>query len=465
MTQPDFLQNLTAIVGPANVLTGDAARPFETPVSAAGHSVSLAVVRPASTDEVAAIVTLCARSGVEIIPQGGNTNVCAMTLAHDGAILLNLSRLNRILHLNAACQTITVEAGATLQAVQEAADAAGLLFAPDWGARGSAQVGGAVATNGGGLNVLGYGTTREQVLGMEVVLADGRVWDGMRALIKNNSGYDLKQLFIGSEGTLGIITRLVFRLHPRPARQISMIAALTDKTRLMEILALAQSVAGNALTAFELMDGHGVELALGRYPDLVRPLSTRADWYVLIRLSGGEGLSDLMESLFEQAHDAGLLEDAALAQSVAQERNMWEIREQLMPAQYFLCPSVKWDVSVPIDRMMDFLDAAEKQVRGRHAGAVPYAVGHVGDGNIHYNVFFPDLAKPEAQPIIDALIETIDNLIASMGGCITAEHGVGRVYRERSARLSNPTEEALREDLKALFDPRHLLNTIALVPP
>lgn len=418
----------------------------------------MAVLRPVTTEEVAAVVRLCAQRGIAIVPQGGNTNVCGMTLADKDSIILNLSRMNRILSLDTECQTVTVEAGATIQAVQEAAIAAGMLFSPDWGARGTAQVGGAVATNGGGLNVLAYGTTREQVLGMEVVLADGRIWNGLRALIKDNSGYDLKHLFIGSEGTLGIITRLVFRLHPAPARRVSMMAVLTDNARLTECFALAKSLAGGQLVAFELMNGLGVELALERYPDLQRPLAERAQWYLLIRLAGDASITERMEMLYERAIETGLLADATLAQSLAQEHNLWEIREQLMPAQYFRCPSVKWDVSVPISRMIEFLARAEAMAFEGHPDAVPYAVGHVGDGNVHYNIFLPDMTPEAAKPLISEYIDRIDSLILDLGGSITAEHGVGTIYRERVQRTKSAVEHELLKSLRDLFDPTRLFN-------
>ncbi|MDT0682034.1 FAD-binding oxidoreductase [Roseicyclus sp. F158] len=424
----------------------------------------MAVLRPASTEEVSEAVKICAEHGVAIVPQGGNTNVCGMTLASRDAVILNLSRMNQIIEVDREGGTITVEAGATMQAVQEAATEAGLLFAPDWGARGSAQVGGAVATNGGGLNVIGYGTTREQVMGLEAVLADGRIWNGMRHHIKDNSGYDLKQLLIGSEGTLGIITRLVFRLHPAPSHRISMMAVLTSTDRLMDALALARQTAGDQLVAFELMNGLGVELALERYPDLKRPFETRADWYVLIQLAGGPTVTEAMEQIFSDGFEQEIFSDGVLANSIAQERNLWEIREQLIPIQYFDCPFAKWDVSVPVSRIMEYLHRARDIASDVDPELVCYAVGHVGDGNIHYNIFLQGRSEAEAERIIPELIRRIDDLIAEMGGSITAEHGVGTAYIERVRRLKSGVEYELMLKLRELFDPNGILNPGKLLP-
>jgi FAD/FMN-containing dehydrogenase len=447
------------MLGKSGVLTGADATSFETPV-AGPRLPSFAVLRPRSTEEVAAAVKYCGENRIAIIPQGGNTNVCRMTVPLPGqtAVILSLSRMNRILDVDPECSTLTVEAGATLQQVQEAAAEAGRLFAPDWGARGTAQIGGAVATNGGGLNVLRYGTTREQVLGMEVVLADGRVWDGSRALIKDNSGYDLKQLFIGSEGTLGIITKVVFKLHPAPVHTCSMMAVLTDSARLMDCLNLAKKVAGHHLVAFELLDGLGIELALKRYPDLKRPLEERADWYILIRLGGGEPVDGIMQLLFERSFEDAIFSDAVLAQSEAQERNLWEIREQMIPTQYFSGQQIKWDVSVPISRMVDFLTRADTVARTHSREAVPYAVGHVGDGNIHYSIFLPGVPADQAEKLARAYVEEIDSLIWSMGGSIVAEHGVGTAYRERVRRQKSTLEYEMMQRLRTLFDPEGILN-------
>ncbi len=460
----DALRNL---LGAGGFIPGPDAESYTTDV--AGRSAPcLAVLRPASTEQVSQAVRLCAEHDLAVIPQGGNTNVCAMTVPETGrdTVILNLSRMNRILAVDPARSTATAEAGCTIEALQEAAADQDRLFAPDWGARGTAQVGGAVAANGGGQNVFRYGTTREQVLGMEVVLPDGRIWDAMRSLRKDNSGYDLKQLFIGSEGTLGIITRLVFKLHPAQPVTNSMMAVLTDQRFLIDYLNLAGRIAGDRLVAFELLNGIGVEKALARYPDLKRPLETRADWYVLIRLAGAEPVDDTLAAIFEQGFEDNMLADAVMAQSVEQENNLWEIREQMIPIQYFQGRrQCKWDVSVPIDRIMEFLSRAEAIAVKHQPGAVSYAVGHVGDGNIHYSIF----PEGEPGPDLDRLVQTytteIDRLIWSLGGSIVAEHGVGKVFLDRMTGQKSAVEYEMMQSVKALFDPKGIMNPGKLLKP
>ena len=326
---------LSAQLGPRAVLDATDATAYLTDVKGV-VSPAIAVVRPASTEEVAQTVRLCREYGVAIVPQGGNTNVCGMTSVSESrpAIVLSLTRMNRILAVDPDCSTLVAEAGCTIQACQEAAQDNSRLFAPDWGARGTAQIGGAVATNGGGLNVFRYGTTREQVLGIEAVLADGTIWDGMRALRKDTSGYDLKQLLIGSEGTLGVITKVVFKLHPQQPHTRSMFAAIETPDCLMAVLNAAKDIAGDTLVAFELLNGIGVELALQRYPELQRPIDTRSQWYVLVRLAGREPVDETLTELFDQAFKLGHLTNAVMAQSERQEENLWELRDQMIPMQY-----------------------------------------------------------------------------------------------------------------------------------
>ncbi|KAA3629947.1 MAG: FAD-binding oxidoreductase [Proteobacteria bacterium] len=458
------LETLRSLLGPKGLIPGSEAAGYTTDI--AGRTAPcLAVLRPASTQEVSDAVRICAEHDLAIIPQGGNTNLCQMTVPESGrdSVILNLSRMNHILEVDPACSTITAESGCTIQALQEAAAEQDRLFAPDWGARGTAQIGGAVATNGGGLNVFRYGTTREQVLGMEVVLPDGQVWDGMRSLRKDNSGYDLKQLFIGAEGTLGIITKLVFKLHPLQPFTQSMMAVLADISRLTDYLNLAQSLAGGKLVAVELLNGIGMEKALERYPDLHRPLDTKADWYVLIRLAGASPVEETLTAIYEQGFKGGMLEDAVMAQSVAQERNIWEIREQMIPMQYFKGHQVKWDVSVPVSRIVDFLRAAEAIAAKHQKEAITYAVGHVGDGNIHYSIFPKGEAGPEMDRLNAIYTQEIDALIWSFGGSIVAEHGVGSVYMDRMRRQKSAVEYQMMQKLRALFDPQGIMNPGKLI--
>ena len=459
----EFIERAKEILGPGGWLPPEDGPGHLSDVYGPGGA-ALLIARPGSTGALADLVALCAGQGVAIVPQGGNTNLCRMAVPTEprATVVVSLSRMARVIEVNTAAATLTVEAGCTIAAAQEAAAAHGLVFAPDWGARGTATVGGAVATNGGGLNVLRYGTTREQVLGVEVVLPDGRVWNGLRALIKDNSGYDLKQLFIGSEGTLGLITRLVFRLHPAQPVSQSMMAVPSDMFRLMELFALAREVGGARLTAFELMPGIGVEKALEKYPTLSRPLETRSDWYLLIRFSDRASVSDALAVLFEKAFEAGLVSDAVMAGSGAQEANLWALREQMIPIQYFDGAMLKWDVSVPIDRIAAFLDAALPAVRDLAPDAVPYAAGHVGDGNIHFAAFLPDDARlPDRRR---ALYDRIDALIWELGGSIVAEHGVGALFRDRLRGQKDTIEIDLMHRVKAALDPLSLMNPGKLLP-
>ncbi len=452
----DTLAQLKELLGPDGWLLPEDGAHFLQDILGT-ETTCLLIARPATTEQVSDLVRFCAAHGIAIVPQGGNTNVCGMAvpLSEQSAVLLSLSRMNRVIEVNAAANTATVEAGVLMQTLQDAAAAANRVFAPDWGARGTATVGGAVATNGGGLNVLRYGTTREQVLGLEVVLPDGTVWNGLRSLIKDNSGYDLKHLFIGSEGTLGIITRLVFKLHPRQPVSQSMMAVLEDMNRLGEFFDMARDMGGQQLVAFELLPGLGVEKALQRYPDLQRPLETRADWYLLLKFAGRDDVSGPLMELFEAGFEQGILSDAVLSQSMAQEQNLWEIREQMIPHQYFQRPMLKWDVSVPLHRMVEFLERAEAEVRAIDAEAICYAVGHVGDGNIHYSVFPTEARTDEVSPPIYA---RVDGLIWSLGGSIVAEHGVGSVFVDRMRRQKSDVEYRMMQILKHSFDPQGIMN-------
>ena len=459
----EFFEKAREILGAKGLINASEAAKFLSDITGTGLTC-LFVARPASTGEVSRIVALCHEEGVAIVPQGGNSNVCHMAVPTEArpTILLSLSRLNRILEINPERGTATVEAGCIMEVLQNAVAEHDLVFAPDWGARGTATVGGAVATNGGGLNVLRFGTTREQVLGVEVVMADGRIWNGLRALIKDNSGYDLKQLFIGSEGTLGIITKLTFRLHPAQPHVRSMFASLCDATRLMEFLAKARSLGGEKLTAFELLPGLGVEKALGRYPDLTRPCETQSDWYVLLRMADRQGVDEILTALFEAGFESEIIDDAVMASSEAQETNLWEIREQMIPHQYFgAYKMVKWDVSVPVDQIMAFLASAETAIAEVDPMAFTYAVGHVGDGNIHLSAY---IEKTEAAERVAPLIyDRIDALVWHYGGSIVAEHGVGSLYRDRVRNQKEPLEYEMQQRLKACFDPTGLFNPGKLV--
>ncbi len=461
-----FLDELQASVGDKWVLQGEDAAPFLSDLKGP-KGPALAVVRPGDTEQVAAVVALCHAHDVAIVPQGGNTNICRMAVPEPDqpSIVLSLSRMNRVLDVDAACYSLTAEAGCLLQVAQEAAAEAHRCFAPDWGARGTATIGGAIATNGGGLNVIRYGTTRDQILGLEVVLPDGQIWNGLRALRKDNSGYDLKQMFIGSEGTLGVVTKAVFKLHPAQPISQSAMAVPADMSRMMDLLELARDIGGDRLTAFELMSGLLIDKALARYPDLRHPMQTRAPYYLLVRFSDKDEVSDTMMTFMEQALEGELLEDAIIAQSGAQEANIWELREQMIPHQYFIHHGYKWDVSVPISRMADFIAQIEDIARDKAPEAALCISGHIGDGNIHLDIF-PEIPKgPEFDALGHILLPLVDQLIWSMGGSIVAEHGVGSEFTDRMRQQKPAVEYAMMQGVKAMLDPKGLMNPGKLLQP
>lgn len=455
------IADLKSALGPSGWLEGEAAAPYAQDIRGVYKGRALLVARPGATSQVASVVAICGRHGVCITPQGGKTGLVGASVPGGDrpSIVLSLTRMNRVLSVDPARYTITVEAGCILEQVHAAAAEVDRAFAMDWGARGSATVGGGVSTNAGGINVLRFGVTRDQVLGLEVVLPDGRVWDGLRALRKDSSGYDLKHLFIGAEGTLGVVTKAVLKLYPRPREDRSMFIAVADLDRLMEIFTLARDVAGYGLTAFELIPGLSVELALAKYPSLLRPLQTRADWYVLVRFSGRDNTGDLLADLFERAHEARLVTDAALAQSSAQERNLWTLRDEIPPLNLMQGKMLKWDAAVPIDRIVPFLRAVERRAEEILPGARVYAFGHVGDGNLHLSVWPKGVPGDAAFDALCARMQSqIDALVWTFGGTICAEHGVGVENLTRLRGQKPPIELEMMARVRRLFDPAGIMN-------
>ncbi len=426
---------------------------------------ALGVARPASTSEVSSVVVLCAEHDVAVLAQGGNSGLSGGSIPNveRPTVILSLTRMRTIEAVDPNGFTITAEAGVTVQDLQEAADGVDRLFAPDWGARGTATLGGAIATNGGGINVLRYGTTRAQVLGVEVVLADGRVWNGLRALPKDNSGYDLKQLFIASEGTLGIVTRAVMRLHPKPAEHRTAFVALSDIERLNDWYALASQHRPGALSAFELIPELGVERVIERY-GVQRPLPEVGEWYVLLRYSGAEGVVDQLLSLLSDGADRGLIGDAVIAESSAQEENLWRLRDELPPPRIFGGYLLKYDLAVPTSSIGAFHAEVRLLIESIVPGAMPYVFGHVGDGNLHLTVWPATSAEGQLEARADQLVAAIDELTWRYGGTISAEHGLGQELRDRIAGQKPAIEIELMRRVKAAFDPQELLNPGKVFP-
>ena len=422
------------------------------------------LLKPASTAEVAQAMAICAETGTPVVPQGGNTGLVGGGIPFAGGeeVVLSLSRLNRVRELDPLDNTITVEAGCVLAAVQAAAAAADRLFPLRIGSEGSCQIGGNLSTNAGGTAVLHYGNTRELVLGIEVVLADGRIWDGLRRLRKDNTGYDLKQLFIGAEGTLGIVTAAVLKLFPKPRDVQVAVAAVTDVRAAVALLSLAREASGDRVTAFELMPRMGLDYVLRHIPGTIDPFAARHDWQVLIELSGGQAGGQMratMEALLEAGMERDLVVDAVLAGSQAQAAQLWRLRDAMSEAQKPEGGSIKHDISVPVSRIPDFIDQASRAVIRLIPGTRIIAFGHIGDGNIHFNPSQP--VGADRQWFLDQWEEVshlVHDIAASLGGSISAEHGIGRMKREEIVRYKPAIELELMRRLKRSFDPQGILN-------
>jgi FAD/FMN-containing dehydrogenase len=447
---------LSEIVGKSNVLTSpeDTAAYF-TDWRRQYSAAAECVVRPASTAETARVVALCAGQGVAVVPQGGNTGLSGGSVPTGARreIVLALGRMNRIRELDALNDTVTVEAGCVLATVQRAADAAGRLFPLSLAAEGSCQIGGNLSTNAGGVNVLRYGTARAQVLGLEVVLPDGRVWNGLRGLRKDNTGYDLKQLFIGAEGTLGVITAAVLRLYPKPSAVSSAWIALESPQAAVELLAMLHERLGDRLSAFELVSRSCLEAVLAHVPGIKDPLAAPHSWYILAEATDSgepEELRERVERALADCAERGALRDAALAQSGEQARALWRIREAIPEAQF---TNVKHDIAVPVSKTPELIASLEQELKSVFAKIQIYCFGHVGDGNLHYNVGPPALVAQR-----EAVSRIVYDAVAKLGGSISAEHGLGQMKRDEIRRHKDAIELELMRALKDALDPKGLMN-------
>jgi FAD/FMN-containing dehydrogenase len=463
-----LLAALRARLGPRHVLTApEDVAPYLDEQRRLFRGEALAVARPAETAEVAFAVRACAEAGVPVVAQGGNTGLVGGGVPR-GGLVLSLARLDRVRALDPLGATITVEAGAILAEVQAAAEAAGLLFPLSYASRGSARIGGGIATNAGGVAVLSYGNARDLVLGLEVVLADGRVWDGLRALRKDNAGYDLKQLFIGSEGTLGIVTAAVLKLYPRPRSTTVAFAGLASPARALDLFAHLRARCDRDLTAYEVMPPFGLDLVLRHAPGTVPPLAGAHGAYALIEIASSRPEADTRaetEAALAEAMADGVVEDAAVAASEAQNRALWHLRESLPEAQKREGASIKHDVSVPLARLPAFLAEASAACEAEMPGLRVCAFGHFGDGNIHFN-----LTQPAGMDRAAFLAEwgrfnrLVHDIVHAMGGSIAAEHGVGLLKRDELLRYGDPVGLDLMRKLKAALDPNGILNPGKVVP-
>ena len=451
------LQNrLGDIVGAGNVLAAAAdVKPYFTDWRKQYSAAAECVVRPGSTAEISRVVALCARENIAVVPQGGNTGLSGGSVPSGARreIVLSLSRMNRIREIDPLNDTLTVEAGCVLAAVQSAAEDAGRFFPLSLAAEGSCQIGGNLSTNAGGVNVLRYGMARDQVLGLEVVLPDGQVWNGLRGLRKDNTGYDLKQLFLGAEGTLGIITAAVLRLHPKPTASATAWIALDHPRGAVELLAALRERLGERLSAFELISRACLEAVLVHAKDLQDPLPAAHPWYVLAELADSgdaAALRERVESALTDCAEVGALRDAVLAQSLAQARALWRIRESIPEAQF---TNVKHDVSVPVSKTPELIERVQAGLDKTFPGAKPYVFGHVGDGNLHYNIGPASLLERRAE-----VNRIVYDAVSSLGGSISAEHGLGQLKREELLRHKSPVEVELMRTLKRALDPKGLMN-------
>ncbi|MDO8960049.1 MAG: FAD-binding oxidoreductase [Rhodocyclaceae bacterium] len=463
-----LIDSLRTTLGAAHVLTDpfDIA-PYCTDWRGRYSGIPLCVVKPADTDEVAAVVRACAAANVAIVPQGGNTGLCggATPLGADrlpsGEVLVSLTRLNRIRAIDPANNTLTAEAGCTLASVKAAAAAADRLFPLSLAAEGTATIGGNLATNAGGVQVLRYGNARELCLGLEVVLPDGRLWDGLSGLRKNNTGYDLKQLFIGAEGTLGLITAAVLKLFPQPTQAATAWAAVPTPAAAVALLALLREKLGDRITAFELIGRPALDLVLKNLPASRNPLAEPSPWQVLIESVDTLpcNLADVLENALAAAIEAGHASDAAVAQNLAQARALWALREGIPTAQKIEGLSIKHDISVPISRLPEFITKADAALATAFPGVRIVCFGHLGDGNLHYNPSHPNAADNPAFIAQTAAVNHLVHDIAhDLGGSISAEHGIGQLKRAELPRYKSAVEMDLMRAIKQALDPRGLMN-------
>ncbi|MFI7865606.1 FAD-binding oxidoreductase [Ectopseudomonas khazarica] len=461
----DLLPALHDVLGEAGLIT-DAERmqSYLSDWRNAYRGQAAAVLRPGTTEEVAAAVRLCAQAGVALVPQGGNTGLCGGSIpdASGAQIVLSLTRLKRIREVDVANATITVEAGVILQQLQDAAAEVGRLFPLSLGAEGSCSVGGNLATNAGGTAVLRYGNMRDLTLGLEVVLPDGRIWDGLRGLRKDNTGYDLKQLFIGSEGTLGIITAAVLKLFPALRSLTTAWVALPSPQAAVTLLGQMRGLCGDRLTGFELMSRQSLEFVLRHVAGASDPFAEGHPWYVLIELSDTQpdaALNDLLEQGLGEAFEQALVLDAVVAGSQAQVEALWALREGISEAQNHEGPSLKHDISVPVSRIPDFIARTDRALQQAFPGVRIVAYGHVGDGNLHYNISKPpgsDDAPFKAQA--EAIMRVIYDSTLEDAGSISAEHGLGQSKRAAAQHYKAPLELELMRSIKQALDPAGLMN-------
>ena len=463
----DAIRALKEAVGPKGWLETEADKaPFLAEERHYYQGDSTLVLRPANTEEVARVVAICAEHGIAITPQGGNTGLCGGAVAQ-GGVLINLGRMNKVRALDPVNATLTVEAGCILKDLQETADEAGLLFPLSLAAEGTCQIGGNLSTNAGGIQVLRYGNARDLVLGLEVVTADGRVWDGLRGLRKNNTGYDLKQLFMGAEGTLGIITAAVLKLFPKPAETTTALVAADSPAKLSDLLTRLKQATGNQVNSFEYICRAPLDAVFTHIPGTQDPMQQKYEHYALVEMASGQKgvIRDLAEEALGAAFEAGEIIDAVLAESGEQAARLWQLRESIPEALKHCGPSAKHDISVPVSKIPEFLDKAGPHVQKAIPGCTIMAFGHMGDGNLHYNLVMPkDTPKDKAEELRHTVPPGVHDIATDLGGSFSAEHGIGLLKVHEMARYKSDVEKDLMRAVKRALDPNGIMNPGKVVP-
>jgi len=465
----DFLSQARNLLGDAHVLTSDLAG-YATDWRGKFTGVPLAVCRPADTQQVAALVTLCAAHGVSIVPQGGNTSMCGGATPDSSGqqMILSLSRLNRVRDISPLNNTMTVEAGCVLQTLQELAAQHERLFPLSLGAEGSCQIGGNIATNAGGVQVLRFGNTRDLVLGLEVVLPDGQVLNLLKALRKDNTGYDLKHLFIGSEGTLGVITAAVLKLFPAPRSRAVAFAAFQTPQQALELLGLMRGAMGDRFTAFELMSDASVAMVKRYFPATPALFAESYPWHVLMQASdGGEqaALDSAFQAALEIALERGVIDDVLIATSEAQANELWMVRENISEAQQHDGGNIKHDMAVAVSSVPAFVEEVLPLLHAAYPSVRPVVYGHLGDGNLHFNVSGPaGMSAAEWQAETDRVNVIVLDVVARMQGSFSAEHGLGQLKNHEMALYKTPLEIDVMRRVKNALDPQRLMNPGKLLP-
>lgn len=463
MTREEALEEIHRILGPKGLVASEDANAYLTEWRDKFKGNAALIAKPASVDEVSQILRVANEAGIGIVPQGGNTGLVGGQIPSlDGTeILLNLSRMNKIREIDPLNDTMLVDAGCILATVQQVASDAGRLFPLSLASEGSAEIGGLLSTNAGGINVLRYGNARAQVLGLEVVLPNGEIWNGLRGLRKDNTGYDLKQIFMGAEGTLGVITAAVLKLFPLPNDRSTGFVALPGLDAVIALLGLTREMTGELVSAFELIPAIGLEF-LAKHKGFKSPLKSAAPWYVLMELSSTDApgtLKGALEPLLEAALKQGLILDATIAETMSQTEEFWRLRETMSEIQKFEGGSIKHDIAVQISDIPAFVERAVAEVTAACPGIRPVVFGHVGDGNLHFNLTQPeDADRASYLASWETLSRIVHDIVDDMGGSISAEHGIGQLKRGDLAHYKSDVEMDLMRQLKNAFDPNGIMN-------